>query len=113
MSLESAGLVIGIATVVGGCGGLFLGASLSDYYKRKGVTNAYFIVPAFFCVPSAALVWLALNINSGIGSSVLFMLSEVFVWTYNSPISKYYYRQTKEGDGLVADALVYHYHPRF
>lgn len=88
MSLESAGLVIGIATVVGGVGGLFLGASLSDHYQRKGMKNAYFIIPAIFCLPAALLVWLALNVDSSIGSSVLFMISEIFVWTYNSPISK-------------------------
>lgn len=89
MGLESAGLVIGIATVVGGTGGLFLGASLSDHYQRKGLKNAYFIIPAIFCLPAAALVWMALNIDSRAGSSLLFLISEVFVWTYNSPISEY------------------------
>jgi hypothetical protein len=44
MDLSTAGLVIGGATVVGGVAGLFLGAWSSDYWKHKGVKNAYYLV---------------------------------------------------------------------
>ena len=113
--------------VAGGIGGLFLGASTSDYFKRKKWRNAYFLVSAWYTIPvrpsssppathgtsfqpprcplplcvyeadsnhpptlpqGAALMWASINIDNEVATSMLITLAEVFVWTYNSPISR-------------------------
>jgi hypothetical protein len=41
---------------VGGIAGLFLGAYVADYYSKKGVRNAYFLIPALFSVSTPFLL---------------------------------------------------------
>jgi hypothetical protein len=45
-------------------------------------------LPALFTIPASILASLALNVDSATMSALVFTLSEVFVWTYNAPISK-------------------------
>ncbi len=85
MDVANAGLVIGIATVLGGVGGLLLGAHTVDRLNHR-VRNAYFFFPAIFTIPATVLAWFAINIKSSAASSVFFCVSQIFIWTYISPM---------------------------
>ena len=87
-SLESAGLVTGAATVVGGVVGNILGSKVADYCETKGVRSAYMLVPGLFCIPSALCCVWAVNTtnNSGMAYLAIF-LTQVFAWTQIGPIS--------------------------
>ena len=84
-SLSSAGLVCGAATVIGGIGGMFLGAWAADRYKYT-IKSSYFFFPALFSIPAAITATIAIHIDSDIMASLLVIIAQLFMWTYTSPI---------------------------
>ena len=86
-SVESAGLIVGAATIVGGIGGNILGSKLADYYRPK-VKSSYFLIPALFTIPATLFLFLAINIKHNLGgSSALLFATNIMIWTYLAPIS--------------------------
>ena len=86
-SVDSAGLVLGIATIIGGIGGTLLGSKVSEYFNTK-IKNAYFLIPALFLLCGALLLILAINATKSFAvSAALATLTELMVWTYTGPIS--------------------------
>ena len=85
--VTTAGLLVGAATVVGGIGGTTLGAKVAEHYLRR-VKSAFFLVPALFTLPAAALLIVALNVTSSVAlTGVLLILSQIMFWTATAPIS--------------------------
>ena len=85
--VTTAGLLVGAATVVGGIGGTTLGAKVAEYYLRR-VKSAFFLVPALFTLPAAALLLVALNVTSSLAlTGALLILSQIMFWTATAPIS--------------------------
>ena len=86
-SVDSAGLVLGVATIIGGIGGTLLGSKVAEYYNSR-VKNAYFLIPALFQLCGAVLLIFAINATkSFVWSAALATLTELMVWTYAGPIS--------------------------
>lgn len=87
VQLDTAGLVVGAATLVGGLVGTIIGSKLVEKYKNK-IRNAEFFIPAMFCIPAAICLLLALNIENQFYLVVfLIFMSEIMVWIYIAPIS--------------------------
>jgi MFS family permease len=87
VSLDTAGLAVGAATVIGGLGGTIFGSKVADHYKTR-VKSSYFLVPAIFTLPAAALLMLAVNFPQPVGLNLaLIFTGELFVWTNIAPIN--------------------------
>ena len=87
VSLDTAGLAVGAATVIGGLGGTILGSKVADYYKPK-VKSAYFLIPAIFTLPATAFLLLAVNFTQSAALTIVFLfIGELFVWTNIAPIN--------------------------
>ena len=85
--VTTAGLLVGAATIVGGIGGTTLGAKVAEHYLRR-VKSAFFLIPALFTLPAAALLLVALNVTTSVGlTGALLILSQVMFWTATAPIS--------------------------
>lgn len=89
-TLDTAGLVVGAATVIGGIGGTLIGSKVSEHYKFR-IKNTYFLIPALFSIPGAICVLFALNIttsdsNFGIQSLIviLIIVAEICVWYFTN-----------------------------
>ena len=87
VSLDTAGLVVGAATVIGGIGGTVLGSKLSDIIDEKGYKNPYFLIPAVFTIPATILLFIVINISDFGVAVALLLIGEVCMWTYTAPIS--------------------------
>ncbi len=86
-SLGKSGLIAGAASVVGGIGGSVLGAKAADHYVHK-FKNAYFLVPALFCIPASICLFIGINVTSSEGlTAILLCVFEIFAWTSNAPIN--------------------------
>ena len=87
VTLESAGLIAGAATIVGGILGTLLGSKLADHFDGR-VKSAYLVVPALFCIPSALCCLWAVNAvgNSSAAYTALFF-TQIFAWTATGPIN--------------------------
>ena len=85
--VTTAGLLVGAATIVGGIGGTTLGAKVAEHYLRR-VKSAFFLIPALFTLPAAALLLVALNVTTSVAlTGALLILSQIMFWTATAPIS--------------------------
>lgn len=89
-SLESAGLVAGAATIVGGVVGNILGSKAADYFDDK-LRSSYLLIPALFCIPAALCnVWAVNTVNNASAAYTAIFLTQIFAWTQIGPISAVY-----------------------
>jgi MFS family permease len=87
VSLDTAGIVVGAATVIGGIFGTVLGSKVADYYKTR-VKSSYFLIPAIFTVPATAFIMLGINFPQSLALNLVFIfVGELFVWTNIAPIN--------------------------
>lgn len=85
--LGGAGIVVGLAVVIGGIAGNLLGAKTAQYYSKK-VKSAYFLIPAVYTVPAAFFLLLTINETSSLAANYFYIfLSMVFVWTFIGPLA--------------------------
>jgi fucose permease len=85
-SLESAGLVAGAATVLGGIVGNVLGCKVADYYDGK-IRSSYLMVPALFCVPCCiCIVWAVNTVDDAPAAYAAIFFAQIFAWTQIGPI---------------------------
>lgn len=85
--LDSAGIIVGLALVVGGISGNILGAQSASYFEPK-IKSAYFIVPAIYTIPAAFLFLLVNNETSNLSVVYVYIfLSMVFCWTFVAPLA--------------------------
>jgi MFS family permease len=88
ISIGSAGIIVGAATILGGIGGNLLGAKVTQYYDLKKVKNAYFLIPALFTIPGAIFLLLTINITGYAAIAVVCVfISEICIWTNLAPMS--------------------------
>lgn len=87
VTVSSAGLVLGAATAIGGIGGGLLGSKAAQHFETRW-RSAYFVVPAIFMLPGAALACVAVNfVEMKYLASFSITLAEVFMFTYTAPLS--------------------------
>lgn len=86
-NLDSAGIIVGMALVVGGISGNILGAQSTAYFEPR-VKSASFLVPAVYCVPAAFLFLLVNNETSNLNAVYFYIfLSMIFCWTFVAPLA--------------------------
>jgi hypothetical protein len=56
-------------------------------------------------IPGAALASIALNVKSAGLTSFIFLVCEIFIWTYTSPISESPVPRTKSGHDMITEPL--------
>jgi len=86
-TVAEAGIVLGIATAVGGIGGAFLGVKTTQCLESR-VKSAHFLVPALFMLPGTALACAAVNlVDLKYVAFISLVLCEVCLFTYTSPLT--------------------------
>lgn len=86
-SLNSAGLIVGAITVIGGLGGTILGSKVADYFQGR-VKSAYFLIPALFTLPAAGFLLLAINFTNSLALEAFLLLgAQLCAWTNIGPLS--------------------------
>jgi hypothetical protein len=86
-NLGGAGIVVGLAVVIGGIVGNLLGAKTAQYYSKK-IKSAYFLIPAVYTLPAAFFLLLAINETSNLAANYFYIfMSMVFVWTFIGPLA--------------------------
>lgn len=85
-ALQFPALVLGVATMVGGIGGVLLGSKVADAYVNRW-QNAFLRVPALFMVPTTILLILAMNVTvNEYLSYALILFAFIFFFTYMAPL---------------------------
>ena len=85
--LDSAGLIVGTALVIGGISGNILGAQSAAYFEPR-VKSSYFLIPALYTLPAAFLFLLINNETSNLNLVYFYIfLSMIFCWTFVAPLA--------------------------
>ncbi|CAE8734830.1 unnamed protein product [Polarella glacialis] len=88
LGLGTAGMVLAGGCVIGGIGGTVLGAKVAESAARRIGSQAYFLVPAVFMVPGAALCILCINITGHSAVAIVcLILGMVCFFTFQGPIA--------------------------
>jgi MFS family permease len=86
VTLQSAGLVAGAATIVGGLLGNVMGCKIADHLDGR-VKSSYLLVPALFCIPAALCNIWAVNSTNSTSAYLAIFLTQTFAWTQIGPLS--------------------------
>lgn len=85
-TLQGAGAVVAIATVVGGITGTVIGNKVSDGLKLR-IRNAFFLIPSVFTFVGTIFLALAINATKNVFiNAVLLTISLSCIWVYVAPI---------------------------
>lgn len=86
-SLDSAGIIVGLALVIGGISGNILGAQSAAFFEPR-VKSAYFLIPAIYCIPAAFMFLLVNNETSNLELVYVYIfISMIFCWTFVAPLA--------------------------
>ncbi|CAM9464914.1 unnamed protein product, partial [Ectocarpus fasciculatus] len=86
-NLDDAGIIVGLALVVGGISGNILGAQSAAYFEPR-VKSSYFLIPAIYTIPAAFLFLLVNNETSDLNLVYVYIfLSMIFCWTFVAPLA--------------------------
>eukprot|EP01119_Soliformovum_irregulare_P019405 TRINITY_DN6133_c1_g1_i2.p1 TRINITY_DN6133_c1_g1~~TRINITY_DN6133_c1_g1_i2.p1 ORF type:complete len:442 (+),score=119.03 TRINITY_DN6133_c1_g1_i2:35-1360(+) len=86
ISLSTAGLLVGAATVIGGVGGTVLGGYFAERLKGK-TRESYFAISSWTALPAAGILVTLLLIDNATGVIILVVFSQILLWCYNGPIN--------------------------
>lgn len=87
MTMDEAGYLVGLVTIVGGLGGTILGGLVADQVK-KITRQGYLAVSGLAMIPAIILAVVAIYVvrtPMAILGCILF--AQVFLWAYNAPVN--------------------------
>jgi MFS transporter, Spinster family, sphingosine-1-phosphate transporter len=87
MSLDEAGTLVGVVTVVGGLGGTVLGGLLADR-ARRWTRQPYLAVSGLAMVPAVVFAIIAIYVvRAPMAILGCILVAQIFLWAYNAPVN--------------------------
>ncbi|MEK7468931.1 MAG: MFS transporter [Planctomycetota bacterium] len=87
MSLDRAGYLVGIVTVVGGLGGTILGGFVADRLGRF-TRQPYLAVSGLAMIPALALIIVSIYVvHAHMAILACVLVAQIFLWAYNAPVN--------------------------
>ncbi|KAF0244498.1 MAG: hypothetical protein FD180_2459 [Planctomycetota bacterium] len=87
MSLEKAGSLVGLVTVIGGLGGTVLGGFVADRIGRF-TRQPYLAVSGLAMIPALILIVVAIYfVKAHMAILACVLVAQIFLWAYNAPVN--------------------------